>query len=406
MPVFDYKAKKPSGEVVSGSLTAETEKIALDTLDKKGFYPLEVSLQSAKGPTPLQKSIMAPFQRVKNRDLCLFSRQLSDLLKAGIPIEKSLNILAHQTANRHFAVIIASIQEEVTKGTAPSKAFGLYPKIFSPHFISMVKAGETGGFLETSLARIALVKEKEELMKNKILTALTYPILLSIVGLATIIYLLTFFIPKFTLLYQDLGGALPVPTRILLAISQFTKSYIVFILVFLVIFIFVLKRALQNKNLRLRKDKILLKLPLIGALLTKIDISKFTRSLGGLLTGGVSISTALEISREAVGNLVFEDEISQVLTAVQEGKSLAEPLRQSKYIPPMVTDMVAVGEESGNLPEVLTNISDSFDYQVDNSLKLLISLIEPGMILVMAGIVGFIVIAMLLPVFSLNALIH
>jgi len=406
MPVFDYKAKKSTGEVITGSLTAENEKVAFAALDKMKLYPMEITSKSIDIEPSLKSNVFAPFQKVKGRHLCIFSRQLADLLKAGVPIERALSTLANQTSHKYFAEVIASLREEVAKGVPPSRAFALYPKIFSSHFINMVKAGETGGFLEDALVRLAIFKEKQDQMKTKIVSALTYPILLSVVGIAAITYLLTYFIPKFSLIYNDLGGALPVPTRILMAISYFFKSYIGYILIAVIIFIVLLIRTIQNKKVRLGIDKFLLKIPVLGPILTQIAISRFTRSLGGLLHGGVPITTALEISRDATGNTVFEAEASQVLNAVREGKSLAEPLRQSKYVPPLVTDIIAVGEESGNLPEVLNNLADSFDYQVDSALKLLISLLEPGLILIMAVIVGFIVIAMLLPVFSLSTMIH
>jgi type II secretion system protein F len=412
MPTFTYKAKKGTGETVSGSLAADSERGVLDALDRLKLFPLELRQATAAeiGATVPQKrhgaGAMAAFGRkTSSNDVCNFTRQLSDLLGAGVPLNQALISLAAQTTKPALVDVIEKLREDVSAGTSFSEAMTHHPKVFSPLHISMVKAGETGGFLEDVLERISVFLEREEELRNRVKSAMAYPVLLMVVGTCAVVFLLTFFIPKFAVIFNDLGGTLPLPTRILLAVSGFLQGYGLFLAAGLVAAFFLLKRYTATADGRLWWDKFKLAMPVVGTIGQRSAISRFSRTFGTLLKSGVPVLQALEISKEALANLAMANEIEKVRESVKEGKSIAQPLRGSACFPPTVVDMLAVGEEAGNLEEILLRIAQRYDSEVDRAVKLFVSLLEPMMILVMAGIVGFVVISMLLPVFTLNSMI-
>lgn len=424
MPTFAYKAKKPTGEVVRGTLTAENEKTALAALDRMQVFPIEVissddgggngggngkAIVSPSGSIDLRAipaAIRNRGRRVKAEDLSLFLRQMADLLKAGIPLNRALQTLTRQTTNPAFAEMIADIRTTVSGGAPLATAFAAFPESFSPLHVGMVRAGEAGGFLEEALARCALFTEKEQELRNRVSAAMAYPALLLVLGTAAVIYLLTFFIPRLTPIFSDLGGALPLITRVLITASNFFAAYWLIIVGALTTSILVGARALRTPGGKAALDRFLTTAPVIGPIFLKTAIARFGRMLGTLLRNGVPMLQALEITRDAVGSIAVAAEIDRARAAVREGEGLAEPLRSGGVFPPVVVDMLAVGDESGNLDEVLLSLAESYDTQVDRAVKVFISLLEPAMILVMAAIVGFIVIAMLLPIFSLNAMVH
>ncbi|MBI3097706.1 MAG: type II secretion system F family protein [Planctomycetes bacterium] len=422
MPTFTYKAKKSSGEIVRGSLTAENERTALAALDRMQVFPIEVkSSDNGNGAEPAPsvmtqsgrlnlKAIPAVLKsrsrKVRADDLSLFLRQLADLLKAGIPLNRALQTLTRQTTNPAFAEMIADIRTSVSGGSSLATAFAAFPESFTPLHVGMVKAGEAGGFLEEALARCALFTEKEQELRNRVSAAMAYPALLLVLGVAAVVYLLTFFIPRLTPIFSDLGGALPLITRVLITTSNFFAAYWVIIVGAMAAAVLVSARALRTPAGKAWLDRFLSRAPVVGPIFLKTAIARFGRMLGTLLKNGVPMLQALEITRDAVGNLLVGEEIDRARGAVREGAGLAEPLRTGGVFPPVVVDMLAVGDESGNLDEVLLSLADTYDTQVDRAVKVFISLLEPAMILVMAAIVGFIVIAMLLPIFSLNAMVH
>lgn len=406
MPQFAYKAKKDDGSLVTGTLQAESERSALDSLGRMGVFPLQIESRDEDKVTA--RAVAAPRQvarRVKPADVALFTRQLADLMKAGVPLNRALNTLATQTTNLTLSETIRDIEKQVSAGATLHEALGRFPKIFSGLYISMVRAGETGGFLEDVLHRLALFIEKDQELKSRISSAMAYPILLIVIGTFAITFLMVFFIPRFSEIFKKMGDGLPWPTQVVMGISYFLRDYWMFAFMGLVALMFAWKRFNATSAGRRLFDRLKIRIPLFGDIVRKNAVSRFARTLGTLLKSGVSILNALDISKAAMANAVLMEDIDEASAGVKQGKGLAEILRQSRYFPPMVIDMIAVGEEGGNLDEVLVNVAESYDVQVERSVRVFVALFEPALLLVMATLVGFIVIAMLLPVFTLSTII-
>jgi type II secretion system protein F len=407
MPQFAYKAKKDDGSVVTGTLQAESERSALDSLGRMGVFPMEIESRSEDKPGTIRAS-SAPRQthrRVKPADVALFTRQLADLMRAGVPLNRALNTLSTQTSNLTLSETIADIEKQVSSGASLHEALGRYPKMFSGLYVSMVRAGETGGFLEDVLHRLALFIEKDQDLKSRISSAMAYPILLIVIGSFAVAFLMVFFIPRFSEIFKKMGDSLPLPTQIVMAISYFLRDYWMFAVLGLVALIFAFTRVVATAAGRRVVDRLKIRIPGFGDIIRKNAVSRFTRTLGTLLKSGVAILGALDISKAAMANVVLMEDIDEASAGIKQGKGLAEILRSSRYFPAMVIDMIAVGEESGNLDEVLINVADSYDMQVERAVRVFISLFEPALLLVMATVVGFIVIAMLLPVFTLSSMV-
>ena len=403
MPVFSYKAKHGPEKVISGVIEAESQAIALSRLDKMGYFVL--SIAAGKEKTGF-KSSLGIFQRIGLKHINLFTRQLSDLLDAGVPLLESIAILSKQADNTLLSAVLDEIYTDIKDGKSLSEALARYPKLFSPLYINMVASGETGGILESVLARLADFYEKEEEIKSKIKAALTYPILMFFAGIGTIIVLLTFVIPKLVVMFEDMGQRLPLPTQILVSSSNFIVKFwwVPVAIMFLIIILF--KRLKNTKEGGLIIDRWKLAIPLVGKLIQKVEVSRFSRTLATLLKNGVPILQSLNIVKNTITNRAISGEIERAAKDVSEGNKLAASLGRGVWIPVFVTNMIAVGEESGALEKSLLKISDTYARQVDRTTKTLTSLLEPAMILIMGSIVGFIVISMLLPIFQINILIH
>ena len=404
MPQFAYKAKKDDGSVVTGTLQAESERSALDSLGRMGVFPLEIE-SSSSGPAAPARSVRRVARRIKAGDVALFTRQLSDLLKAGVALNRALRTLSEQTQNLELSETVLDIEREVASGKSLHEALAKFPKTFPTLYVSMVKAGETGGFLEEVLHRLALFIEKDQELKSRIASAMAYPALLIVIGSGAVAFLMVFFIPRFSEIFKKMGSNLPVTTQIVMAVSYFCRDYWAFILVGLVALAAGWSQLVQTVAGRRFRDRLKIGAPLFGEIARKNAVSRFTRTLGTLLKSGVPILSALSIAKEAMGNVVLMDDIDEASAGVKQGRSLAEILRQARYFPPMVVDMIAVGEEGGNLDEVLINVAESYDVQVDRQMRVFVSLFEPALLLIMAALVGFIVISMLLPVFTLSSMI-
>jgi type II secretion system protein F len=406
MPQFAYKAKKDDGSVVTGTLQAESERSALDSLGRMGVFPLQIesrdedkeSVRRSAGPRQVAR-------RVKAADIALFTRQLADLLRAGVPLNRALTTLSTQTTNLTLAEIIRDIDKQVSTGATLNEALGRYPKTFSELYLSMVRAGETGGFLEDVLHRLAIFIEKDQELRSRISSAMAYPILLIVIGTFAIAFLMVFFIPRFSEIFKKMGNDLPLPTQIVMGVSYFMRDYWMFVFMGVVALMLGWKRVTALAAGRRVLDRLKIRVPLFGDIIRKNAVSRFTRTLGTMLKSGVAILSALDISKAAMANVVLMEDIDEASAGVKQGKGLAEILRQSRYFPAMVSDMIAVGEESGNLDDVLVNVADSYDLQVERAVRVFIALFEPALLLVMATLVGFIVIAMLLPVFNLSSMV-
>ncbi len=403
MPQFAYKAKKDDGSVVAGTMQADNERALLDSLGRQGVFPLEVALRSDEARARVDQRKAR--RRVRAADVGLFTQQLADLLKAGVPLHKALSTLENQNSNAEFAEAIGAIAKDIAGGKPLHESLAKYPKLFDHLFTSMVKAGETGGFLEDVLYRLASFIEKDEELKSRIWSALAYPILLVVLGAGAISFLMMFFIPRFSAIFENMKAALPWPTKVTMAVSYFFRDYWMAPLACLVLAPIAWARLRETFTGRRTIDRIKITVPLFGDIARKNAIARFTRSLGTMLKSGVPILSALAISKEAMSNVILQQDIDEASAGVKQGRSLAEILRKSRYFPAMVLDMIAIGEESGNLDEVLVNVADSYDKQVDRAMKVFISLFEPFLLIVMASVVGFVVVSMLLPVFTLSSMI-
>jgi general secretion pathway protein F len=404
MPLFAYKAKKDDGSTVEGMLQAETERGALDALGRQGVFPLEIE-ESGRAPAAASRAAKKHRRRIKAEDVGLFTQQLGDLLKAGVPINRGLATLQAQTSNAAFAELIAELAKEISSGKPLHESLARYPKYFPPLYTSMVRAGETGGFLEDVLHRLAAFIDKDGDLRSRLKAALAYPALLIILGTAAIGFLMVFFIPRFSEIFRNMGSNLPWSTRVVMGASYFVRDYWMIPVSLVVLVPVAWTRITSTFAGRNTVDRIKLAAPVYGDVTRKSAIARFTRTLGTLLKSGVPILSGLQIAKEAMGNAVLMRDIEEAAAGVKQGRSLAEILRRSRGFPAMVVDMIAVGEESGNLDQVLVNLADSYDNQVDRSVKVFISLFEPALLVVMASIVGFVVISMLLPVFTLSSMI-
>lgn len=403
MPAFTYKAKDGEGKVVTGSMIAESEREVLFSLDRQGLFPLELAGQQEQQPTAV--AARKSGKRIRAHEIITFTRELADLLKAGVALDRALTVIAQNTPNQRMVQVIEDIQKEISKGQPLNQALRRHPKLFPDFFSSMVKAGEAGGFLEDVLVRISNFAEKDEELRSKIRTSLAYPILLSVIGIAAVVFLMVFFIPRFSMVFAQFGATLPVMTQIVIGFSTFTKKYLLLILAAVLGVVVGIRQYVATPAGRDLADRIKLRTPVLGTLLKKRAIARFARTFGTLLKSGVPIVEALHIAKEAMGNVHLMRDIDQVAVGIKRGDKVGQLLARSRFIPAIVSSMVTVGEESGNLDEVLVGIADSYDVQVDRTVKVLVSLFEPMLLVFMAAIVGFIVVSMLLPVFTLSTMV-
>jgi type IV pilus assembly protein PilC len=426
MPKFDYVALDARGAENRGSVDASSANEAAALLRKSGMFPTSV-LPSGKGgaATPVAVAKAAPgaavpvakaasklrsggfklFQRttVDGKLLMIFTRQLATLIDAGLPLLKGLEVLGKQEKDPVLRRVIANISESVQGGSTFSESLGQHPRIFSRLFVNMVKAGELGGVLEVVLNRLAEFQEKAQKLKNKVVSAMTYPVIVLGIAVLILIFLLTFIVPKFEQIFKDLLGNKPLPdlTRFVMNLSAVAVQNW-YILAGLAVGAVVGWKVLNGSEKgRGFIDRAVLKLPLFGDLMRKSSISRFTRTLGTLVTSGVPILQALIITRETAGNSVVAEAVMKVHDAVKEGESIVTPMEGSGVFPPMVISMVDVGEETGQLPDMLLKIADVFDDEVDNTVDALTSLLEPLMIVFLAVVVGTIVIALFMPMVEL-----
>lgn len=402
MPAYTYKAKDSSGQMVIGTIVAETEKEVLFNLDKQGLFPVE--LKGAAEETAAQDKKKAA-RRIRNSDIVNFTRELADLLKAGLSIDRALGVIAENSPNPTLADMVEGLRSEVSKGTTLSSALARHPKYFPVFYVSMIKAAEAGGFLEDVLMRISSFQEKDEELKSRIRTALAYPILLIVVGTSAVIFLLVYFIPQFTKVFEDFHANLPTITRVLISFSNGLRNYGLFILAALVGIGYFLRQFFRTPAGERLLAKLVLKTPVLGDVVKKRAISRFGRTLGTMLKSGVPILEALDIAKQSMGNLLLMQEIEEAAAGVKRGEKLGQILGHTPYFPRLLSSMIRVGEESGNLDGVLVHIADSYDTQVDRAVKVFVSLFEPLMLVFMAALVGFIVIAMLMPVFTLSTIV-
>jgi type IV pilus assembly protein PilC len=398
--VYKWSGKASNGDVVKGELTASSDQEVKAYLRKQRIIPKSVS----KKPKALFSSMGGG--SVKDKDLVIFTRQFSTMIGAGLPLVQTLEILSNQTENKFFAKCIGEIKADVEGGSTFADALKKHPKIYSDLYTNMVAAGEAGGILDTILIRLATYIEKAQNLKRKVKGAMVYPSVTMTVAIAVIVIIMVFVVPTFAQMFESLGGELPLPTQIIIDLSDFlggTGGLITLgSIIGLVIFVIQFKKTARGRKLI---DRLILILPVVGILFKKVAVAKFTRTLGTLISSGVPILDGLNITAKTAGNKIVEESVMKVRQGVSEGKTIAEPLSEAKVFPPMVTQMIAVGESTGALDNMLEKIADFYDDEVDIAVSNLTSMIEPVLMVFMGTTIGFIVIAMYLPIFKLITLV-
>ncbi len=405
MPVYAYKGIDAKGKKVDGVVDSENEKAGRIKLRRTGIFTTDIYLEGTRKGLSLGSGNSPAFlARVKTVELAHMTRQLSTLLSANIPLVDALAALQEQVENPLLKKAISQIKDKVTEGRRLADSLKMFPKIFNDLYISMVQAGEASGALEQVLARLAEFTEAQAKLKSKVTSALMYPIVMTVVGASLMIYLLVSVVPKIVTIFQDAKAVLPLPTRFLMAVSSFAQSYWYLLLVIVPLLAYLFKRYANTPSGRYRLDRYSLKAPIFGELFRKIAISRFARTLGTLLQSGVQLLAALDIVKNVVNNVVLSEVIDRTKHSVKEGESIAEPLRRSGEFPPIVVQMIAVGEKTGALESMLEKVANTFDGEVDTTVSTLTTLLEPLMILVMGGVVSFIVLSILLPILKMSDL--
>jgi type IV pilus assembly protein PilC len=392
MPTFTYTARAVNGELKTATIDAPSRDEVVAQLRRQRMSVVKVDEETKK--TKVRGAI-------KMRDIVIFTRQFSTMINAGLPLVQALDILAKQTENKALADVTRAVVFDVESGHTVADALGKHPNAFSELYVNMVAAGEAGGILDTILMRLATFMEKNDALIRKVKGAMIYPGVIMSVAVIAIAVLLIFVIPVFESMFASVGLALPLPTRVVIGLSQFLKGYWYLIGLGLGGGAWLLKRYYASSSGKLNIDKMLLKMPVLGDVLRKSAVSRFTRTLGTLISSGVSILDGLEITAKTAGNRVIQDAIMASRASIAGGDTIAAPLQKSQVFPPMVISMIAVGEQTGGLDEMLSKIADFYDEEVDAAVSGLLSLLEPIMIVFLGVVVGGMVVAMYLPIFDM-----
>jgi len=415
MPKFEYRALDSQGNEISGTVDAASESEAIAQLQKQNYYAPQVAPPGKKFGKTKGRASRAKKRgksavgrkkggKVKSKALALFTRQLATLIDAGLPLVRGLTVLARQETNPVLKQTLSNLGESVQSGGTFSEALAQNPRIFNKLYVNMVRAGELGGVLELVLNRLAEYQEKAQKLKSKIVTAMIYPMVVLTIAAGILVFLLLYIVPTFTAIFEDLGRApedLPKVTQVVTGFSEFVATQILWLFLALVALIIGFRLTGNTKGGRMAIDSFKLKVPVIGRILLQSSIARFSRTLGTLVTSGVPILQALNITKETAGNVVVSEAIGKIHDAVKEGESIVQPMESSKVFPAMVISMVDIGEETGQLPDMLLKIADLYDDEVDNSVSAMVSMIEPVMIVVLAGIVLTIVLAIFLPMLDI-----
>ena len=411
MPHFAYTAVDAQGKTHQGTVEANSAADAAAAIKKQGRFPTNIAETSAAAGAAKGKGLSLPFSfgggsgtgKVPAKVLTVFTRQLSTLISAGLPLLRSLRTLSKQEKNANLKKIMASLAESVEGGTTFSEALAQHPKAFNKLYVNMVKAGELGGVLEVVLTRLAEFAEKSQRIRGKVTSAMVYPIVVLTIAVGIVTFLMLFIVPKFEAIFKDMLGGRPLPfiTQTIMDISRFIQGHFLLLAGMLVLAVVGLRLSMRLPGVPAKVDQFKLKLPLFGDMLTKTAVARFSRTLGTLVSSGVPILQALQITRDTAGNERVSSAIDNIHDNVKEGESMVSPMEASQIFPPMVVSMVQVGEETGQLPDMLTKVADVFEEEVDTAVAGLTSLLEPVMIVLLALIVGTIVVALFLPLITI-----
>jgi general secretion pathway protein F len=400
MPVYKYKAIDETGRTVQGIVDAESPKGATDKLKRQGVF-----LSSLNEVRQGKARSFNPFRGVKISELAITTRQFSTLISAGLPLEASLTALSEQTEDARLGEILTQVKDRVSEGSSLANALNEHRSVFSDLYINIVRAGEASGTLDIVLLRLADFLEKQAALTSKVKSALIYPIFMFFIGGGVLFFTMTYVIPRIAKIFEDSQKALPLMTVILIKVSGFFSNNILLLIILLPVLLFLAYRFNKTDRGRMFFDRVSLKLPVFGKINSMVVISRFTRTLGTLLASGIPLLDALKIGEAVLDNRVYSKTLEEVRSDVREGTSLAKPLRDSGVFPPLVTRMIAVGEQTGEMEEMLTKVADIYDQQVETMVSTLTSLLEPVMILIIGAVMGFIVFAVLLPIFNLTSTI-
>lgn len=393
MSVFVWEGKLANGSMKKGEIEASDKVAAAMILKRQRIVPTKLKSKP--------KDINLFAKKIKTKDLVVFTRQFSTMINAGLPLVQCLDILSSQQPNPAFKKVLTQIKQDVEGGSTFADALAKHPKVFDSLFVNLVAAGEVGGVLDTVLNRLATYMEKNENLKNKIKSAMTYPIIVLCVAFGVVAVLMIFVIPTFQDMFTQFGSALPGPTQFVVNLSNFFRGYWHVMIGVIILLIVGFKQLGKHPKGRFYMDKLALKLPIFGPLLRKVAVAKFTRTLGTMISSGVPIMDGLDITAKSAGNVIVENAIRTVRSAISEGKSMSEPLEQTGIFPGMVVQMISVGEATGAMDQMLGKIADFYDEEVDTAVDTLTSALEPMLMVFLGGIVGFVVVAMYLPIFKM-----
>jgi len=405
MPTYSYKATDAAGKIVKGTLEAAQERGVVATLQDMGYIPIRISLAERdrrRLDIDLSKNIISIFKGISTKDVVSFTQDLSALLEAGLQVDRALSTLIDVAEKEKFKEVIKDVLKTVQEGSYLSDALAKQPRVFSTFYVNMVRAGEAGGVLEAVLGRLGDFLESSQDLRDYIKSAMVYPVFLVFVGGISIIILLTFVIPKFSIIFSDMGQSIPLATRFLIGFSEILRTYWLIILGGFGAIYFFLRRYIKTTAGRLRLDQYKMNFPVGGGLIKNIEVARFARTLGTLTKSGVPILQALNLVNEIIGNQAIARSMGKIYERVKEGEMLAKPLGEAGIFPPLAIQMITVGEETGRLDEMLLRVAETYEKVVRNMVKRFISLLEPAMILAMGLVVGFIVISMLMAIFSMS----
>jgi len=408
MPVYEYTALDGAGKNVSGIIDADSAVAARQKLRGSGIFPVQVKTTSSRPKDVPSRSVTIThiFQRVKPGELSATTRQLSILLGAGVTLVASLDALIAQIANPLLKKVMAQVKEDVNEGRSLAFSLSQHPKIFSQIYINMVRAGEASGSLDLVLDRLAEFSEHQDALRGRFRAALAYPVFMFFIGSIILFFLVTFIVPNITKIFSDMHQTLPLPSLVLIGVSNFLKSFWWLVLLALIGCVVLIKKLIKTPKGNHIWDEIKLRIPVIGAIYLKMAMARFGRTLGSLLRSGVPPLSALEIVRNIVNNTLIAEAIDHAMEEVEAGASLATSLAQSRWFPPIVIQMISVGEQSGELENMLDKVADVYERETESKIMAMTSMLEPVMILVMGVVVGFIVISILLPIFEMNQMIR
>lgn len=419
MATFKYRAKAKQGETIEGVIEAATEDEAVEKVSQLGYIPVRIEQTSAerkiektdvppsapvKGERPSAPGIVRR-GRISGKEITAFGRQLSSLIRSGVPILRAIGIIGEQSENPVFKKMLVQIYDDVKNGAPFSKSLSKYPAFFPPLYVALVAAGEFSGNLDQSLLRVTEYRQKQEEILSRVRSSLIYPALMALTGAGTIIFMMAFVMPRLLGIFSRLGGELPLPTKILIQISQWVRDPWLWGIVAVVSILVIMQLRKKNTLQSLALSRFILGLPVLGAFTLKIQIARFTRTMELLIKSGIAVIETIQTAAPVVSSLVLREELLRCLKDIKEGGSFGKSLKKSKRFPNFMTNLLSVGEESGRLDEALGEIANFYEREADESIRIFTSLLEPLMILGMGLVVGFIVIAMLLPMFEINMMV-